>query len=231
MHLREPAKPLHDAQMCGSFYFYTMSHRIPFQKPYANAQDLGSSGLVAASGLSGGILSSITGGDFAQGAITGAYGMIFNEMMHDLYKRDRLFHATNALKRKNRGWRSVVRRRAYNFVIRRSKQTGNEVAAAVLEDGDVLVYKDRGNTLTHSFNHFSTRNGKTYVRIGKSDEAVTFQVHTHPHYGNVSNPFDISDEDFNMAQKHFNGIIHVLFLDGKLYEIYTNTPGFQERKW
>ncbi len=59
-----------------------MSHRIPFQKPYANAQDFGSSGLVAASGLSGGILSSITGGDFAQGAITGAYGMIFNEMMH-----------------------------------------------------------------------------------------------------------------------------------------------------
>ena len=33
LHPREPAKPLHDAQMCGSFYFYTMSNRIPFQKP------------------------------------------------------------------------------------------------------------------------------------------------------------------------------------------------------
>ena len=31
MHPLEPAKPLHDAQMCGSFYFYTMSNRIPFQ--------------------------------------------------------------------------------------------------------------------------------------------------------------------------------------------------------
>jgi len=40
MHPREPAKPLHDAQMCGSFYFYTMSNRIPFQKPYASAHDL-----------------------------------------------------------------------------------------------------------------------------------------------------------------------------------------------
>ena len=40
MHPLEPAKPLHDAQMCGSFYFYTMSNRIPFQKPYASAHDL-----------------------------------------------------------------------------------------------------------------------------------------------------------------------------------------------
>ena len=36
----EPAKPLNDAQMCGSFYFYIMSNRIPFSKPYTNAHDL-----------------------------------------------------------------------------------------------------------------------------------------------------------------------------------------------
>ena len=36
----EPAKPLNDAQMCGSFYFYTMSNRIPFPKPYTSAHDL-----------------------------------------------------------------------------------------------------------------------------------------------------------------------------------------------
>ena len=40
MHPLEPAKPLHDAQMCGSFYFYTMSSRIPFQKPNTSAHDL-----------------------------------------------------------------------------------------------------------------------------------------------------------------------------------------------
>ena len=45
----EPAKPLHDAQMCGSFYFYTMSTRIPFHKPYANAHDL--VGLLQSRGL------------------------------------------------------------------------------------------------------------------------------------------------------------------------------------
>ena len=36
----EPAKPLNDAQMCGSFYFYTMNYRLPFQKSYTNAHDL-----------------------------------------------------------------------------------------------------------------------------------------------------------------------------------------------
>ena len=50
LHPPEPAKPLNDAQMCGSFYFYTMSNsnrrsrfamrRIPFQKPYTSAHDL-----------------------------------------------------------------------------------------------------------------------------------------------------------------------------------------------
>ena len=38
--LPEPAKPLNDAQMCGSFYLYTMSNRVPFQKSYTNAIDL-----------------------------------------------------------------------------------------------------------------------------------------------------------------------------------------------
>ena len=36
----EPAKPLNDAQMCGSFYFYPMSNRSAFQKPYTSAHDL-----------------------------------------------------------------------------------------------------------------------------------------------------------------------------------------------
>ena len=45
----EPAKPLNDAQMCGSFFLipvnvintiYTMSNKLPFKKPFANAHDL-----------------------------------------------------------------------------------------------------------------------------------------------------------------------------------------------
>jgi len=35
----EPAKPLNDAQMCGSF-FLIMANRIPFNKPYTTAHDL-----------------------------------------------------------------------------------------------------------------------------------------------------------------------------------------------
>jgi hypothetical protein len=38
----EPAKPLNDAQMCGSFFFMPMPmpNRIPFHKTYTNSHDL-----------------------------------------------------------------------------------------------------------------------------------------------------------------------------------------------
>lgn len=39
--VREPAKPLNDAQMCGSFCFYRyMATRIPFIKTYSTPQEL-----------------------------------------------------------------------------------------------------------------------------------------------------------------------------------------------
>jgi len=36
----EPAKPLNDAQMCGSFYFYTMDKKTPFLKSYSNIEGI-----------------------------------------------------------------------------------------------------------------------------------------------------------------------------------------------
>ena len=37
---REPAKPLNDAQMCGSFFYGYMATRIPFIKTYSTSQKL-----------------------------------------------------------------------------------------------------------------------------------------------------------------------------------------------
>ena len=37
---REPAKPLNDAQMCGSFFYRPMAARIPFVKTYSTPQEL-----------------------------------------------------------------------------------------------------------------------------------------------------------------------------------------------
>ena len=46
----EPAKPLNDAQMCGSFFLYIpMTNKIPFQKTYTNSHDL--VGLLMSRGL------------------------------------------------------------------------------------------------------------------------------------------------------------------------------------
>ena len=38
--LREPAKPLNDAQMCGSFFYGYMAKRISFIKTYSTPQEL-----------------------------------------------------------------------------------------------------------------------------------------------------------------------------------------------
>ena len=37
---REPAKPLNDAQMCGSFFYGYMAKRISFIKTYSTPQEL-----------------------------------------------------------------------------------------------------------------------------------------------------------------------------------------------
>jgi hypothetical protein len=37
---REPAKPLNDAQMCGSIFYGYMATRIPFIKTYSTPQKL-----------------------------------------------------------------------------------------------------------------------------------------------------------------------------------------------
>ena len=45
-------------------------------------QELGRAGKIASSAVLGGVVSEIGGGKFANGAITAAYSMMFNEMMH-----------------------------------------------------------------------------------------------------------------------------------------------------
>lgn len=67
--------------------------------------------------------------------------MMFNDMMHDLKQRNRLF----------RNSKGNATKKAFEFMINRSKQTGNEVAAAVLENGNVLVFKDNNSTRTESW--------------------------------------------------------------------------------
>lgn len=107
---------------------------------------------------------------------------------------------------------------------------GNEVAAALLKNGDILVFKDGNNKYDESENFFIKIKNKTYVRIGKELCEVTYQVHTHPRYGTTNNILGTSYADTSLARKYFDGQIRLLFTNGKYYEVSINSVGFNFKK-
>ena len=188
---------------------------------------------VAVNATLGGVVSEIGGGKFASGAMTAAYSMMFNDLKHELLRRNKLFMCYERYKNKHSDWRYRVRRDAFRFMINRSKYTGNEVAAAVLENGYVLVFRDEGNTYTGSNNYYADTPTGTFVNINGTLEAVKYQVHTHPICnGGVENPLRISDNDIKMASR-FNNEIHIIDVNTEnYYSVFSNQLyGIQQIKW
>ena len=177
-------------------------------------------GVISSNAVLSGTVSEIGGGKFANGAITGAFSVMFNDMMHSIRRKthDLIVYGNN--KMKNR----IV---AMKLMIRRSKQTGNEVAAAILEDGNVVIFHDGECEPDKSVSYYSTgvRDGE-YVELyrnkGKSYVIRTY-LHTHPHSGCKDNPLCISTEDYEAALR-FNNEINILMLNGDFYRQST-LPG------
>ena len=183
-------------------------------------------GTIATSAVLGGVVSEIGGGKFANGAMTSAFQMMYNHMIHDrMSKHDKLFVCS---KTEYDDWENRVRKKAFNYMINRSKFTNCEVAAAVLENGSILVFRDGENGEYHSINYFVNLSDdpKTYVSINGQYEPVSFQVHTHPYIPNTpDDPRGIKGADSVMANKRFNGIVHVLNVqDKKFYSVTTSQP-------
>ena len=126
-------------------------------------------GSVVANAVLCGTVSEIGGGKFANGAVTGAFAMMFNDMMHqgqkkirDISKKDLVFTGKN---------KKLVRKEAYEFMIKRSKETGNEIAAAVLEDGNVIVFHDDNNDSHNSMMNVIAKDVLTilFIRVRNTE--------------------------------------------------------------
>ena len=125
---------------------------------------------------------------------------------------------------------SVQCHKRYLYFFRRGQDAGRryrkEIAAAVLKNGNILVFKTTGNTPTSSWNEFYDEyNGSsgTYVNVNGRLEEVAYQVHTHPFVSNdYDNPLLISDKDISMADRRFGGTVHVLVPPGDYYKVHTN---------
>jgi hypothetical protein len=75
-------------------------------------------------------------------AMTAAYTMMFNDLAHK--KRHRLFMRSNKYKSTHPQWRKEVRKQAFEYMLDYSNKTGNEIAAVVLENGNILVFDLEG---------------------------------------------------------------------------------------
>lgn len=117
---------------------------------------------------------------------------------------------------------------AMKLMLIRSRYTNKEVAAAFLENGDVVIYHDKECTDSSSVYYLRSSgtggNHKEYYHNTNNDTYYLIKdyVHTHPYYSeskNSDNPLYISKEDYAIAVS--NGAIHdninILLLNGAYY--------------
>ena len=146
--------------------------------------------MVSSTAAMGGVVAWATGGDFLQGAMQGMTIGVLNHREHDPVNRGQLFHGKKA------------RERAYKYMRKRSGKMGYELSAAYLENGDVLVFKEKGNTETRSHNYFVKKDGKLMVVVNGTTVVATGSVHTHPYVDGIKsldNPLSISGADIQLS--------------------------------
>ena len=175
----------------------------------SHAKSFGKLGKVAANAVIGGTVSEIGGGKFANGAITGAFAMLFNDMMHDYMSKR---HETHDLlfqgKKVNRN-----RNRAHRFMIKRARYTKKEISAAYLEDGNVVVFHDgEAEELTCRLYLKGTKGNATYMGI-----KVKGVVHVHPNVNTSWNQLGISPQDESTIRGWGFDDINILLLNGNYY--------------
>ena len=157
---------------------------------YAQSLDMNLGLMVASTTAMGGVVAWMTGNDFLQGAMEGMTIGVLNHREHDPVNRGQLFHGKNA------------RERAYKYMRKRSDKMGYELSAAYLENGDVLVFKEKGNTGTRSHNYFINKDGKLMVVVNGTTVVTTGSVHTHPYVDGINsldNPLSVSIADIKLS--------------------------------
>ena len=190
---------------------------------YAQNVNMNSSLMIASTTVMGGTVAWITGEDFLQGAMQGITIGALNHKEHDPVNRGQLFHGKNA------------RERAYKYMRKRSAKMGYELNAAYLENGDVLVFKEKGNTKTLSHYYFVKKDGKLMVEINGTTVVAKGSVHTHPYVDGINcldNPLSVSNEDITLSI-HFDYTLDILVvksgnrMQSGVYRIGTNGNGLQ----
>lgn len=186
---------------------------------YAQSVDMPAEVMLASTTVMGGLVSWATGGDILQGALNGLTIGALNHRVHEqdetrIANHDRLYHGKNAAKK------------AYKFMIKRSKHTGKEIAAVNCDDGDVLVFRDGNSTETSCNPYWGSDKYGSYVVVNGVRKSVRGWVHVHPYIANPgtkqseTNPLLVSLADINNS-RDFGGWLTIIH-GTSLYYLNTN---------
>ena len=151
-------------------------------------------GSVVTAAVVGGTASGLGGGKFANGAVTGAYTMLFNHMAHQKQEQAR---------ERFRGRLISDRNKAIEFMHELSLENEVEVSGWVVEKGVIVMpfegenYQGVSQRNTDRISHNNwfrgfTRRGIKYVEFN-GEHRILGQIHTHP----INTPS--SDADMNLA--------------------------------
>lgn len=169
--------------------------------------------------LSSGLVSEISGGNFANGAVTGAFAYLFNAKLHEWENDRRLNHDLVFIGKNSR----KVFIRALKFMIKRHQYTKKEVAALKLDDGHTVVMRDGNSRVDHA--ELYTDKG-AYPATYKGIEVVSY-VHTHPKEGlwvDQDNPLNVSYEDKSTAENLGLYDINILLENGDYFNVGLDVP-------
>lgn len=178
---------------------------------------------ILASSVLGGSVSEIGGGKFANGAITSAFHMMFNDLRHPDPKNNRQLKHDLVFPNKNYKNPREALKAAIRYMAERTKYTGNEIAAAVLADGSVVVFSDGNSTSSESYVKSAFKDGKYYYK----NVEIRSIMHTHPSNiptSNVQNPLNISRFDLELAKK-YNCYISIISTKGDFYHAWEDGMG------
>ncbi|TQV89601.1 FG-GAP-like repeat-containing protein [Aliikangiella coralliicola] len=124
---------------------------------------------ITASAAVGGTSSALTGGKFANGAVSGAFNRAFNDELH--------FQTASAQKKKS--WKQGKLRRAALKLYRKTTQTGNEWGAAIYEKNGKYKIKYFEGTPGHVDIELNGNLGNGWK--------VSGWMHSHPGLGGTTN--------------------------------------------
>ena len=181
-------------------------------------------GMIGISTATSGVGVAIAGGnlkDIFYGMVSGATVATLNHLLHYV-----VIHGKDMSRNIKAAARYMVGQSKTLKTPAQGDASTHEVAAAILKDGNVVVFPEQNNSENHAEVNILKDNDKLYVVLNGKGHEVAYVMHTHPgsplnEFGNP-NPLGVSDNDKNLYRNKsgkFFKRTQYFIMDGNVYSV------------